>query len=165
MRRFNLGYDPVQTICLGVPLQQRRVMEEWYWQNFYLFLGTLLINMKTLMTLFSIGVPMVKLSIENGFMKVSNSLNSQWLPALSCILHVLNMKQRVMKNTLHLLCIRIGSVVYEKVSKALKKKRLTKGIQQASPIAQTSCLEGFHSVLNQFAPKMIAFSYPGIYIW
>ena len=54
--------------------------------------------------------------------------------------------------------------MYEKVSKALKNKRLTKGIQQASPLAQTSCLEGFHSVLNQFAPKMIAFSYPGMYI-
>ena len=66
-----------------------------------------------------------------------------------------------MKNELHQLCICIiiGSVVYEKVSKALKNKRLTKGIQQASPLAQTSCLEGFHSVLNQFAPKMIAFSY------
>ena len=43
-------------------------------------------------------------------------------------------------------------------------KKLKKGIQQASPLSQTSCLEGFHSVLNQFAPKMIAYTYPGMYI-
>ena len=34
-----------------------------------------------------------------------------------------------------------------------------KGIQQASPLDQTSCLEGFHSVLNHFAPKMISEKY------
>ena len=28
------------------------------------------------------------------------------------------------------------------------------GIKQASPTEQTSCLEGFHSTLNQFAPKI-----------
>jgi len=38
-----------------------------------------------------------------------------------------------------------------------------KGIKQASPFAQTSCLEGFHSLLNQFALKMIAYSYVGMY--
>jgi hypothetical protein len=58
----------------------------------------------------------------------------------------------------------LESVVYEKVCKALKNKRLKKGIQKASPLSQTSCVEGFHSVLNQFAPKMIAYSYPGMYI-
>ncbi|CAB3984912.1 Hypothetical predicted protein [Paramuricea clavata] len=58
----------------------------------------------------------------------------------------------------------LESVVYEKVKKVLTKKRLKSGIQKASTIAQTSCLEGFHSVLNHFAPKMIVFSYPGMYI-
>ena len=45
----------------------------------------------------------------------------------------------------------------------LNNINLVKGIKQASPFAQTSCLEGFHSVLNHFAPKMIAFSYVGMY--
>jgi hypothetical protein len=38
---------------------------------------------------------------------------------------------------------------------ALTNKILMNGIKQASPFDQTSCLEGFHSVLNQFSPKMI----------
>lgn len=53
--------------------------------------------------------------------------------------------------------------MYEKVKKALSSDSLRKGIQQASPSAQTDCLEGFHSVLNQFAPKIIAYSYLGMY--
>ena len=57
----------------------------------------------------------------------------------------------------------IDSEVYEKVYAALTKSSLIKGIKQASPEAQTSCLEGFHSVINQFAPKMIAYSYVGMF--
>ena len=57
----------------------------------------------------------------------------------------------------------IGTVVYDKLYKSLTTESLTKGIQKASPLDQTSCLEGFHSVLNHFAPKMIAYSYPGMY--
>ena len=56
-----------------------------------------------------------------------------------------------------------GSPLHERVSSALTNSRLVKGIQQASPLDQTSCLEGFHSVLNHFAPKMIAYSYVGQY--
>ena len=52
----------------------------------------------------------------------------------------------------------IGTLVYEKLCEALGNKALVRGIKQASPHAQTSCLEGFHSVLNHFAPKMIAYS-------
>ncbi|KAK3726207.1 hypothetical protein QZH41_011188, partial [Actinostola sp. cb2023] len=55
------------------------------------------------------------------------------------------------------------SVVYDKLRKALTKPNLQKAIKKASPIAQTSCLEGFHSVLNQFAPKMIHYSFSGMY--
>ena len=57
----------------------------------------------------------------------------------------------------------LENTVYEKVKKALSSDSLRKGIQQASPSAQTDCLEGFHSVLNQFAPKIIAYSYLGMY--
>ncbi len=39
---------------------------------------------------------------------------------------------------------------------SLPTQRLVKRIQQATPLDQTSCFEGFHSVLNHFAPKMIA---------
>lgn len=55
------------------------------------------------------------------------------------------------------------SKAYKKLCSALNNVHLVKGIKHASPFAQTSCLEGFHSVLNHFAPKMIAFSYAGMY--
>ncbi|KAK3703272.1 hypothetical protein QZH41_010164 [Actinostola sp. cb2023] len=55
------------------------------------------------------------------------------------------------------------TTVYERMCKELKNPSLIKGIRQASPMAQTSCLEGFHSVVNQYAPKMIAYSYQGMY--
>lgn len=62
-----------------------------------------------------------------------------------------------------LLFIFPDSPLHEKVCTALTNPRLMKGIQKASPLDQTSCLEGFHSVLNHFAPKMIAYSYVGQY--
>lgn len=55
------------------------------------------------------------------------------------------------------------SPVYEKVHAALTNSRLISGIKQASPLSQTSCLEGFHSVLNHFCPKMIAYSFAGMF--
>lgn len=55
-----------------------------------------------------------------------------------------------------------GSDVYIKLCEALNNSFLLRGIKQASPVQQTSCLEGYHSVVNQFAPKMLAFSYLGI---
>lgn len=55
-----------------------------------------------------------------------------------------------------------GSVAYEKLVEALTQNSLLKGIKQASPVAQTSCLEGYHSVVNQFAPKMLSYSYSGM---
>ena len=43
------------------------------------------------------------------------------------------------------------------VQKALimTNKRLMKGIKQASPLNQASCLEGFHSVLNHFDDPLL----------
>ena len=55
-----------------------------------------------------------------------------------------------------------GSDEYEKLVASLSKTSLLHGIKNASPIAQTSCLEGYHSVVNQFAPKMLAYSRTGI---
>ncbi len=48
----------------------------------------------------------------------------------------------------------LDSELYVKVTAALTNTRLVKGIKKASPLDQTSWYEGFHSVLNQFAPKM-----------
>jgi hypothetical protein len=43
------------------------------------------------------------------------------------------------------------------------KKRVLSDIAKLSPDAQTSSLEGFHSTLNQWSPKMLAFSWLGSY--
>ena len=55
-----------------------------------------------------------------------------------------------------------GSLALEKMKDALRSTRMVKAIKQASSVAQTSCLEGYHSVVNQFSPKMTHFSYPGM---
>ncbi|KAK3744265.1 hypothetical protein QZH41_019935 [Actinostola sp. cb2023] len=55
-----------------------------------------------------------------------------------------------------------GSEAYWKLYDALTQTSLVKAMKQASPVAQTSSLEGYHSVINQFAPKMLAFSYLGM---
>lgn len=60
-------------------------------------------------------------------------------------------------------CFHLGTAVYEKLHEAVTNNALVEGMKQASPLAQTSCLEGFHSVLNHFAPKMIGYSYVGMY--
>ena len=57
----------------------------------------------------------------------------------------------------------IRTAVYDKLSAGLTNNALVKGIKEASPLAQTSCLQGFHSVLNHFTPKMIANSYISTY--
>ncbi|XP_067047680.1 uncharacterized protein [Acropora muricata] len=59
--------------------------------------------------------------------------------------------------------LKTGTVVYDKLVETLTENSLVKGIKQASPFSQTSSLEGFHSALNYFAPKMIAYSYVGMY--
>jgi hypothetical protein len=57
----------------------------------------------------------------------------------------------------------LDSIAYEKTCSSLTNKNLVKGIKQASPIEQTSCLEGFHSVLNKLSPKMIGCTYRGMF--
>lgn len=58
--------------------------------------------------------------------------------------------------------LKTGSDEYEKLVANHSKTSLLHGIKKASPIAQTNCLEGYHSVVNQFAPKMLAYSHSGI---
>lgn len=57
----------------------------------------------------------------------------------------------------------VGTTAHEKLVASLTKPSLIKGIKQASPVEQTSSLEGFHSVVNHFSPKMIGYSYAGMY--
>lgn len=45
----------------------------------------------------------------------------------------------------------------------LMNTRILNDIKKLSSEDQTSCLEGFHSTLNQFHPKMICFSWLGAY--
>lgn len=53
-------------------------------------------------------------------------------------------------------------MAYEKLSDILTNKFLATAIKKSSSVGQTSCLEGYHSVINQFAPKMLAYSYHGM---
>ncbi|XP_028416037.1 uncharacterized protein LOC114539599 [Dendronephthya gigantea] len=54
------------------------------------------------------------------------------------------------------------SVAYNKMY-GLNQAQVVAGIMKASPLSQTSSLEGFHSVVNQFSPKMISYSFPGMF--
>lgn len=56
-----------------------------------------------------------------------------------------------------------NSPPYERLEKELLNKSLMNGIKQISPVSQTSCLEWYHSGVNHFAPKMFAYTYPGMY--
>ena len=50
----------------------------------------------------------------------------------------------------------------EKLTPLLTNVNLTKDIARLCPSHQTSSLESYHSVVNHFAPKSIAFSYLGM---
>ena len=54
-----------------------------------------------------------------------------------------------------------GSKAAVKLEDILINKRLCSAIQKVSTGFQTSTLEAFHSVINHFAPKMMAYSYHG----
>ena len=60
------------------------------------------------------------------------------------------------------MCLITGTKVYEKLGDLLSSRQVTKDVQRLSPREQTSNLEGYHAVVNHFAPKMIGFSYLGM---
>ena len=57
----------------------------------------------------------------------------------------------------------IGSKAFEQLSDVVSSKHLLADIKKLSPSKQTSSLESYHSVLNHFAPKLLAFSYVGMH--
>ncbi|XP_065069757.1 uncharacterized protein LOC135694804 [Rhopilema esculentum] len=59
--------------------------------------------------------------------------------------------------------IPIGTPAYDKLLKILCNTTALKDVQSLSCDAQTSCLEGFHSTLNHWHPKMVHFSWLGTY--
>jgi len=52
-----------------------------------------------------------------------------------------------------------GTKAYEKMQEILMKTGIVNDVKRLSPEAETSCLEGFHSTLNQWHPKIICFSW------
>lgn len=56
----------------------------------------------------------------------------------------------------------LGTKVAEKLDDIISNTTLVKDIKKMSSGHQTSSLESFHSVINQFAPKMKSYTYHGI---
>lgn len=56
-----------------------------------------------------------------------------------------------------------GSKACEKLRDIVSSKYLIKDMRKLSSYYQTSSLESYHSVVNHFAPKLLAFSYTGIH--
>lgn len=59
--------------------------------------------------------------------------------------------------------IKIGTKGYGKLSSLLTNVCLVNDIKKLSADAQTSCLEGFHSTLNHWHPKLFCFSWLGTF--
>ena len=55
------------------------------------------------------------------------------------------------------------SSFYDKIVAICGKTQMLNDVKKLSPEVHTSHLEAFHSTLNQFHPKMTAYSYTGTY--
>ena len=55
-----------------------------------------------------------------------------------------------------------GTKASDKIESVVLAKSLQIDIVKLSPTEQTFSVEAFHSVMNSFAPKLLAFSYQGI---
>ncbi|KAK7475684.1 hypothetical protein BaRGS_00033055 [Batillaria attramentaria] len=58
--------------------------------------------------------------------------------------------------------IKAGTKLSAKLTDILESRQMMKDVPMLSTGPQTASIEGFHSVLNHFAPKMYGFSYSGI---
>ncbi|XP_065901685.1 uncharacterized protein [Dysidea avara] len=56
-----------------------------------------------------------------------------------------------------------GTKAWEKLSDIIGNPRLIYDIKKLSPSQQTSSVESYHSVINHFAPKLMAFCYHGMH--
>lgn len=56
----------------------------------------------------------------------------------------------------------IGTKLAERFSDLVLSTQIKKNVPKLSPGAQTASLEGFHAVVNHFAPNMIGLSYHGM---
>ncbi|XP_069110215.1 uncharacterized protein, partial [Argopecten irradians] len=56
-----------------------------------------------------------------------------------------------------------GTKACEKVGDLITSRQMKRDIPKLSPEFQTSEIEAYHSTINHFAPKMIGFSYHGMY--
>ena len=60
-------------------------------------------------------------------------------------------------------CISLaGTKAYDELCTILTKPALLTDIKKLSPKYQTSSVEGYHSVITHFAPKLLSFSYEGM---
>lgn len=59
-------------------------------------------------------------------------------------------------------CFLSASKATYKLELIVTNKRLLKDVAKLSPLYQTSSIEGFHSLILRFAPKCVAYSYPGM---
>ena len=67
-----------------------------------------------------------------------------------------------MKNS-NFTILSVGSKPYEKLNAIVTKKSCINDVRNMSSEAQTSCLEGFHSTLNHWHPKVLSYSWMGTY--
>ena len=64
---------------------------------------------------------------------------------------------------MYIICIHVGTKACEKLYNIICNSRLLVDVQKMSPQHQTSSLESYHSVVNHFAPKLLAFSFLGMH--
>ena len=61
------------------------------------------------------------------------------------------------------MCISLaGTKAYDELCTILTKPALLSDIKKLSLKYQTSSVEGYHSVITHFAPKLLSFSYEGM---